>query len=106
MRGHLDLHCPEDGVSLRQYNAPASLESSERKIKNSKRFCIVGVARKLGIVSQRGNHESFKDSVLTAMAQVCRLFLSKMGLLPASSGTLIAQETHLDESEKHDLPLV
>ena len=40
------------------------------------------------------------------MAQVCRLFLSKMGLLLASSEPLIAQETYLDESEKYDLPLV
>jgi hypothetical protein len=54
MRGHLDLHCPEDGVSLRQYNAPASLESSERKIKNSKRFCIVGVAGDLTLIRGEG----------------------------------------------------
>jgi hypothetical protein len=38
---------PEDGVSPHAYNAPASLEMSERKIKISKGFCIVEVAENL-----------------------------------------------------------
>jgi hypothetical protein len=36
--------------AFRKYNAPASLESSERKIKISKRFCIVGVASDLTLI--------------------------------------------------------
>jgi hypothetical protein len=44
LRGHLDLHCRKTVSALRQYNAPASLESSERKIKISKGFWNVEVA--------------------------------------------------------------
>jgi hypothetical protein len=49
LRGHLDLHSRKTVSALRQYNAAASLESSESKIKISKRFCIVGVAREIGL---------------------------------------------------------
>jgi hypothetical protein len=40
LRGYLDLHCRKTVSALRQYNAPTSLESSERKIKISKRLWI------------------------------------------------------------------
>jgi hypothetical protein len=54
MRIDLQMECAAISICIarktvsafRQYNAPASLESSERKIKISKSFCIVGVARK------------------------------------------------------------
>src|SRR5258707_13845531 len=42
----IDLHCPEDGVSSQGENALWSLESSEKKIKISKRFCNYEVARR------------------------------------------------------------
>ena len=47
---HLDVHCRKTVSALRQYNATASLESSERKIKVSKRFWIDGVARKFALL--------------------------------------------------------
>jgi len=61
LRGHLDLHSRKTVSALRQYNAAASLETSESKIKISKRFCIVGVAQELGVVLQRGNRETSND---------------------------------------------
>lgn len=68
MRIDLQMECAAISICIarktvsafRQYNAPASLESSESKIKISKRFCIVEVAWEMGVVSQRGNHESSK----------------------------------------------
>jgi len=44
------LHSPEDGVSSQGKNAPPSLESREKKIKISKRFWNVEVARKTPLV--------------------------------------------------------
>jgi len=78
MRIDLQMECAAISICIArktvsafsQYNAPASLESSESKIKISKRFCIVRVAPEMGVVLQRGNRETFKVSALTAMAQV------------------------------------
>jgi len=60
--GHLDVHCRKTVSALRQYNAAASLETSERKIKVSKRFCIVEVPQKLGHRRWREDHESSKEA--------------------------------------------
>src|SRR4051812_20324415 len=73
MRIDLQMECAAISICIArktvsafsQYNAPASLESSESKIKISKRFCIVRVAPELGVVLQRGNRETFKVSALT-----------------------------------------
>lgn len=51
---------------LRQYNALAALESSERKIKVSKRFWIVEVTRESAPGCWRENHESSKVSPFAA----------------------------------------
>jgi hypothetical protein len=50
LRGHLDLHSRKTVSALRQYNAPASLEWSESKIKISKGLCIVEVAGDLTLI--------------------------------------------------------
>jgi hypothetical protein len=63
LRGHLDLHCRKTVSALRKENAPALLESSERKIKISKRFWNVEVAWEFVAGCQRGDHESSKVSV-------------------------------------------
>src|SRR6476646_2068262 len=62
LRGHLDLHSRKTVSALRQYNAPASLESSERKIKISKRLWIVEVARETAHGCRRGDHERSKET--------------------------------------------
>ena len=66
--------------ALRQYNAAASLESSERKIKVSKRFCIVEVPQKWAIVDGEKITKALKFE-FDANGAGLQTFLSKVGRL-------------------------
>jgi hypothetical protein len=81
LRGHLDVHCRKTVSALRQYNAPASLESSERKIKISKRFCIVGVARKTSRGCSEKIAKALKFHFVANGAGSAGFFSAKMVLL-------------------------
>ena len=132
LRGHLDVHCRKTVSALRQYNAPASLESSERKIKISKRLCIVEVAREFALSAGEKITKALKfefdangagpQTFLTSRRGFAKR-VKNIGAIPrhtfardsnVTTGTSSCsgwrsdrtRRTHVHEGEKYDLPLV